>query len=311
MDTLIISSSILDNVVACTILNDLLGRKWDGRPLSFSDMVSVMPLQNSHPSTAVERAFRILEFLDCTQRAWNISEVSRRLSLPKSTTHILMLTLERLGYIERDPATRTFVLSIKLAALGDTVLKTTPLAIMALSPMRSLAHSLALTVHLAMQEKEQAVYVQKVEGPGFIRFDTYVGKRTNLHCTAVGKVLLAYNSPESQRHYFSKIVFTRHTSRTIDSVSPLKRELLAVSERGWAIDDQEEELGVRCLAVPVRSVKGLVAAALGVTGTVTQLPEQVIEKVVHALKQTAALVEASQGRAVQTRSAERRPAAQH
>ena len=269
-----------------------------------------MLLENTHTSTAVERAFKILEFLDCTQRAWNISEVSRRLGMPKSTTHILMLTLERLGYIERDPATRTFALSLKLAALGDTVLKTTPLAVMALSPMRSLAQSLALTVHLAMQEKEQAVYVQKVDGPGFIRFDTYVGKRTNLHCTAVGKVLLAYNSPESQKHYFNKIVFTRHTSRTIDSASPLKRELMTVSEQGWAVDDQEEELGVRCLAVPVRGGKGSVAAALGVTGTITQLREQDMERIVMTLKNTAALVESSQSRALYVRPKNRTPAAE-
>jgi DNA-binding IclR family transcriptional regulator len=253
-----------------------------------------MPPECSHTCVAVERAFKILEFLDCTQRAWNISEVSRRLAMPKSTTHILMLTLERLGYIERDLGSRTFSLSVKLAALGDTVLKTTPLAVMALPSMRSLAQSLGVTVHLAMLEKEQAVYVQKVDGPGFIRFDTYIGKRTNLHCTAVGKVLLAYSSPESQKHYFHKIVFARHTSRTIDSASPLRRELVSVCERGWAFDDQEEELGVRCLAVPIRGNNGSVVAALGVTGTVTQLQEEDTQRVVSALKKTAALIEPSQ-----------------
>lgn len=153
---------------------------------------------------AVECAFKILEFLDGTQHAWKISEVSRGLGMPKSTTHILMLTLERVGYIERDPATRTFSLSLKLSALGDTVLKTMPLAVIAVPATRTLAQSLGLTVHLAMQEKEQAVYVQKVDGPGFLRFDTYVGKRTNLHCTAIGKVLLAHNSPEAQRTLFQQ-----------------------------------------------------------------------------------------------------------
>jgi IclR family KDG regulon transcriptional repressor len=264
-----------------------------------------MPLETSHTSRAVERAFKILEFLDCTQRAWNISEVGRRLGMPKSTTHILMLTLERLGYIERDPAIRNYSISLKLSALGDTVLKTMPLAVVAVPAMRDVAQSLGLTVHLAMQEKEQAVYVQKINGPGLVRFDTYVGKRTNLHCTAIGKILLAHNSPERQRHYFGKVAFIRHTSRTIDTASPLKRELVSVYTRGWAIDDQEEELGVRCLAVPVRASNGQVAAALGVTGTVSQVSETDFDKIINILKSAATAIETSHGRAA---SAPLRPA---
>jgi DNA-binding IclR family transcriptional regulator len=213
-----------------------------------------------------------------------------------------MVTLERLGYIERDPATRTFSLSLKLSALGDTVLKTTPLATVAVPAMKSLAQSLGLTVHLAMQEKEQAVYVQKVDGPGFVRFGTYIGKRTNLHCTAVGKVLLAHNSPETQRDYFNKVVFIRHTSRTIDSASPLKRELMVVYERGWAMDDEEEELGVRCVAVPIHGYNGSVAAALGVTGTVTQASEEHFEKIIHNLKDAARAIETLHQRVVHVRT---------
>lgn len=249
-----------------------------------------MPPRSSPNSTAVERAFAILEFLDSTQRKWNISEISRRLKLPKSTTHILILTLEHLGYIQRDPASRSFSLCLKLSGLGRSVLKNMPLPTIALPFMKTLAQSLRLTTHLAMLDKGQAIYVQKVDGPGFIRFDTYIGKRTNLHCTAVGKVLLAHSPAKMQEEYLNKTTFIRHTKRTIISSSQLKKELLNIRRQGWAMDDQEEELDVRCLAMPVYGEDNSVVAALGVSGTVGQVPEEIIPKLINELQVCAARI---------------------
>jgi IclR family transcriptional regulator, KDG regulon repressor len=245
----------------------------------------------SPSSTAVERAFRILEFLDSTQRAWNISELSRRLELPKSTTHILMRTLARLGYVTHEANSRSFTLALKLSGLGRSVLKNMSLPAIALPFMRSLAQSLRLTVHLAMLEKGQAVYIQKVDGPGLIRFDTYVGKRTNLHCTAVGKLLLAHSADEIKREYLRRATFIRHTQKTIASTSELKTELACIAQRGWAMDDEEEELEVRCLAVPVHDTDDMIVAAIGVAGTVGQVSDDGISSIISQMKNTAALIQ--------------------
>jgi IclR family KDG regulon transcriptional repressor len=246
-----------------------------------------MPQLSSHTSTSVNRVFAILEFMDSSPRRWNISEISRRLDLPKSTTHILMLTLERLGYISRDAGSRTFSLSFRLSSLGHSVLKDMPLPRLAIPLMRSLAQSVRLTVTLAIIEKGQAIYVQKIDGPGFVRFDIYIGKRTNLHCTAVGKVLLAHSCPQMQRAYLSRTTFIRHTKRTIVSSPELTRELANIMRRGWAMDDQEEELDVRCLAVPVYGQDGAVIASLGVSGTVGQIADEVIDDIISQMKDVA------------------------
>lgn len=252
-----------------------------------------MPQLSCKTSTSVDRVFAILEFMDSSQRRWTISEISRRLELPKSSTHILMLTLERLGYIARDPGSRKFSLSFKLSSLGHSVLKDMLLPKVATPFMRSMAQSVRLTVNLAILEQGQAIYVQKVDGPGFVRFDIYVGKRTNLHCTAVGKVLLAHSSSQVQRAYLSRTTFIRHTKRTIASSPELMRELSNIVDRGWAMDDQEEELDVRCLAVPVFGQDGGVIASLGISGTVGQIADDTIENLVSQMKEVAHHIQAA------------------
>jgi IclR family KDG regulon transcriptional repressor len=252
-----------------------------------------MPQLSSQTSASVNRVFSILELMDSTQRNWSTSEISRRLDLPKSTTHILMVTLARLGYVTRDPVSRKFSLSFKLSSLGHSVIKDMLLPKVATPFMRSLAQLVRLTVNLAILEKRQAIYVQKVDGPGLIRFDIYPGKRTNLHCTAVGKVLLAYSSPQLQRAYLSGTTFIRHTKRTISSSPELVRELAKIVRQGWAMDDEEEELDVRCLAVPVYGQDGSVIASLGISGTVGQIGDETIEILVSQLKEVSHRIQAA------------------
>ena len=223
--------------------------------------------------TSVERALAILELLDGSQRRWNVSDISRGLNIPKSTGHTLVLTLQRLGYISQEAGTRSYRLALKAYCLGQGMIRTISMSELALPQMQWVASKTRLTVHLAVADRDQAVYVQKVEASGLLRFDTYVGKRTNLHCTGVGKVLLAYARPEELKRFLAKAAFIRHTPNTITTVESLRNELQNVRERLYAVDDQEEEPDVRCLAVPVFDPVRRVVAALGVTGTVRRLPE--------------------------------------
>jgi DNA-binding IclR family transcriptional regulator len=220
---------------------------------------------------SVERVFAILETLDGSHRALNVSEVSRRLGIPKSSTHLLMVALERIGYVTRNYQGRGYTLALKAYCLGRQATENLSLPRIALPHVRALAQETGLAGHLAILEKHQAVYVQKVNGPSLIPFDTYVGKRTNLHCTAVGKVLLAFGPEPARRKFLSKICFAQHTPRTITSAACLKRELELVKAQQFAFDDREEELEVRCLAVPVFNRGGEFVAALGVTGTSGQI----------------------------------------
>lgn len=236
---------------------------------------------------SVERALAILELLDRSQRCWSISDISRRLGIPKSTAHTVVLTLERLGYVTQEQDSRAYRLGLKSCCLGQGTTSGLALGKEALAVLERAAQSTDLEVHLAVLEGDQAVCIHLVESPSGVSFDTYVGKRTNLHCTAIGKVLLAYSKADFQRRFLSKRCLGRYTQHTVTSMECLREELRNVRERRYAVADQEEELGTRGLAVPVVNVTGALTAALGVTATLRQLPPSAYDRVAVALHDAA------------------------
>ena len=217
--------------------------------------------------------------------------------------HLIMLTLERLGYVSREPGSRDYTLSVKVYELGRSLMKNVLLPDIALPHLEELVKKLRLTAHLAILEHDQAIYVQKVDCPGLIKFDTYVGKRTNLHCTAVGKVLLAHSPEQKSSHILEREPFARYTRHTITSAILLRKELAKVRQRGYAVDDEEEELEVRCVAVPVFRPTGEFVAALGVTGTVGQMRVEMIEDVAVCMRETGQNIIRGSRRAIGQRSA--------
>jgi DNA-binding IclR family transcriptional regulator len=158
-------------------------------------------------------------------------------------------TLQRLGYLTLDARTREYSLGLKVYGLGRGLMKSFSLPERALRPMQRLVQVTRCTSQLAVMADDQAMYIQKVEGPGIIQFDSYVGKRTNLHCTAVGKVLLAHASEQKQEH-----ILARKSSRTTPTEpsrpQSLRKELAKVRQRGYAIDDRKKSWRY-CVAAPV------------------------------------------------------------
>src|SRR5215467_11219712 len=236
-------------------------------------------------ATAV-RVISILEYLDGSIRGLNVSEISRKLMIPKSSAHVIILTLERLGYLRKGIGERNYSLGMKAYALGQKMVKTLSLSELALPHMRRLVDRLQLSAHLAVLDRDQGMFIQKIESPGLIKFDTYVGKRMDLHCTGLGKVILAFETPEAVKHILNKPVYMRYTRNTITSPRALHAEIEEIRRLGYAVDDEEEEMGVRCVSVPITDRLGKFVAALSVTGTVGQVPTDRIESIVQLLKRT-------------------------
>ncbi|MGC2400253.1 MAG: IclR family transcriptional regulator [Acidobacteriaceae bacterium] len=243
-------------------------------------------------SGSVDRAFSILELLNSSKRGWNISEMGRKLEIPKSTTHVLVSTLERLGYIRQHPPSRRFHLSTKLFALGRRALNLSPLPDAALPHLRWLVQETGFTAHVGILERSQVVFVQKVDGPGIIKFDTYIGKTSALHCTGLGKSLVAFQPEDSIENLLASYSYNRFTRKTISSREMFMVELARVRRLGYSMDDEEEELGIRCVAAPILSV-GNVSAAVSVTGTVSQIQIEDMDKVVALTRHAAARISAS------------------
>ncbi|MEO8370500.1 MAG: IclR family transcriptional regulator [Candidatus Solibacter sp.] len=243
-------------------------------------------------ASAVQRTMAILECLDSSRRGLNVSEVSRKLEIPKSSVHVLMLSLERLGYIRRASNGRDFCLGLKVYALGQRMAKTITVAEIALPYMQALVDELSLCAHLAVLDHDQGVFIQKAEPAGSIHFDTYIGRRMDLHCTSVGKVILAFAHPESTEHIFSKRAFMRYTPTTITSGQALRKEVTRVRRTGYAIDNEEEELGARCVAVPVLHEGVSFVAALSVAGSIAQMEAPRVEDLVQRLRECAVAIAA-------------------
>jgi len=239
------------------------------------------------PATAVERALNILEAAAHRREGLTNSEISHKLAIPKSSASYILRTLERRGYLRRDSATGRYRLGLKILSLGGDARANLDLAEVALPFMQALQERIHLTVHLAVLDQGEAVYIEKVDAPGFFKVNTWVGRRMYLHSTSVGKCLIAALPRPEVESLFHQQGLKKRTPKTITSLGKLFAELELVREQGHALDDEENSLGARCVAVPISGSNGTVTAALGVSGTLTQMDEANLPRILDALKETA------------------------
>ena len=236
---------------------------------------------------AVDRTLSILELLAATRSGLTLPELSRRLALPKSSTYCLLVTLERRGYLHRNNRTHRYMFGLKILSLANMALNGVELRENAACFLQTLMRRSRLTVHMALVEGDEAVLIEKVEPPGLVRLATWVGKRLELHCSAVGKCLLAY-LPEPE---FLRIVrdrgLTRNNENTITSIRKLKQQIAEIKHVGYAIEDEEGEIGCRCVGAPLFDRSGEVIAAISVAGTTAQIRSEDFACFGQLIRQTA------------------------
>src|SRR6266849_3832158 len=208
---------------------------------------------------AVERTLSILELLSVTKNGLTLPELSRRLGLPKSSTYCLLVTLERRGYLHRNNRTHRYMFGLKLFSLAN----------------------------MALIEGDEAVLIEKVEPPGLVRLATWVGKRLELHCSAVGKCLLAYLREDEFLRLVRDRGLTRNNENTITSIRKLNQQMAQIRQAGYAIEDEEGEIGCRCVGAPVFDHSGNVIAAISVAGTTAQVRSEDFTYFGHLMQQTA------------------------
>lgn len=243
-----------------------------------------------HRVPAVAKAFSLLELIAETPEGLRMIDATSTLGLAKSTTHSLLTTLEELGYIIRTNKGR-FHLSGRMATLAQSAARHNSLPEIVRPVLVDLSSRLGLTVHLAELVENQVLYVDKVEEPGLVRFDTHVGKRADAHLTAVGKALLALLPEQEVAEKMKAGRLRRGTERSPASLKELKSQLARVRADGYAIEDQEEVQGVRCVAAAVRGRDGSGLAAIGCIGLSTQLPDERLDEVGRCLREAADHVE--------------------
>ena len=215
------------------------------------------------------------------------AEISRKLQIPKSSASYILRTLETQGYLNRDPQSGKYRVGLKILSLSRGALSGIDVREVALPIMRRLVEKTSLTCHLAILDGSEAVYIEKVEPPGFIRMDTWVGRRMRVHATSVGKSLAAYIPQQRLEAILADAGMEKRTPKTITTLPKFLKELEKVRAQGYAIDDEENNLDARCVGAPVFNQHGGVEAAVGLSGTIHQVNAQTMPRIVESLKEAA------------------------
>jgi len=244
-------------------------------------------MNHESPSVAVERALAMLEAVAQEPEGLSNAEISRKLKIPKSSASYILRTLESQGYLNRDEESGKYRVGLKILSLSRGALSGIDVREVALPIMRHLMEKTNLTCHLAILDGPDAVYIEKVEPHGFLRVDTWVGRRMRVHATSVGKALVAYIPQERLEKIISQSGMEKRTPKTLTTMPRLLKELEKVRAQAYAVDDEENNLGARCLGAPIFDQDGTIEASLGLSGTTQQVNSQTMPHIVEALKDAA------------------------
>ncbi|HEX8917436.1 MAG TPA: IclR family transcriptional regulator [Chloroflexota bacterium] len=241
---------------------------------------------------SVVRALGILQAFTQAEGALSLGELSARVGMPKSSVHRLASTLEREGFLARHAENGRYQLGLAVLKLAGPALASIDLRQLARPSLEGLARELQDTVHLAVLDRGEVIYIDKIESPSRVQMVSHIGGRSPAHCTALGKVMLAYLREDEVEHIVAERGLTPLTSATITSMDALRAELEAVRGRGYAVDEGEHEAMVRCVAAPIHDSRRQVVGAVSVTTVVAGWKPE------HRSAMTRAVVEAA--RAVST-----------
>jgi DNA-binding IclR family transcriptional regulator len=222
----------------------------------------------------VDRVVDILEAFPRLGPDLGVSDVSRALGLKKATTHRLLASLLRRGMVAQDPVTRRYRLGVKLWELGAMATSQVDWVGRVKAHLRRLTDITGETTHLAVLDEGQVLYVDKVESSRSLRMPSQVGRRLPVHCTGVGKALIAYLPDDVLIGIVSRHGLPALTGHTITDLSALRTDLASVRARGYALDEEEIEDGLMCIAAPIRDHTSHVVASLSIAGPSSRIRPQ-------------------------------------
>ena len=212
----------------------------------------------------LERGFAVVHAFGADARELSITDVAQRTGLSRAVARRYLLTLQELGYVVQNGA--DFSLTPRILDLGFTYLSTIDVANIAQPVMEEITNTLHESCSAAVLDGTEVVYVARVQAKRIMSINLVVGSRLPAHATSMGKVLLAHLPPQNLEAYLANAPFEALTKRTITNATDLRRHLALVRQRGWAFADQESEVGIRTVAVPLFNHGNKVDAALNVSG---------------------------------------------
>jgi IclR family acetate operon transcriptional repressor len=238
-----------------------------------------VPKARSSSVQSIERAFGLLETMADHGGMMGLSQLAATSGLPLPTIHRLLRTLVELGYLRQEP-NRQYALGPRLIRLGES--SSRMMSVWALPHLARLVDEIGESANLAMLDGDRIVYVAQAPSRHSMRMFTEVGRRVLPHCTAVGKAIMADMAPEDVREILRRTGMPQHTPSTITDPDEFARALAETARQGYAIDEGEQEVGVRCVAVAVPSAPA--GLAISLSGPATRMTEELVDRAVPLLR---------------------------
>lgn len=248
-------------------------------------------MENASKATApaLERGLAVLEAIARSRGGLTLSQLTRYLDLPKSSAFCLLRTLEQCGYLFRDGETGKYSVSLRVCNLASLALNGIGLREKARPHLRRLSEDTKLTVHMGILENRSCLLIEKMTPAGVYPIATWVGKHLSLHCTAIGKSIAAYMPEEELDTMLREQGLMRHNENTICSIKRFKADLNSVRQRGYALDDEEEEISIRCIGAALFEGEKVVGG-LSIVGSTNEIHAGTIDHFASLLIHTASLI---------------------
>ena len=231
-------------------------------------------VRNHATVQSVERSLDILEALAAASDGIGILDLSERVSLHASTVHCLLATLVHRGYVRQNSQTDRYALGPRALQLGRAFHDRSGLRAEAHPFLQHLMEASGETANLSILDHWEAVYIDQVQSPRVVRMFAEIGRRVPLHSTGCGKVFLAYLAPAEQGRIVAEKGLPANTRYTITTARELERAVAEIRRCGFAVDNEEQDEGVRCVAAPVRDHTGEVVAAISISGPTTRVTKE-------------------------------------
>lgn len=236
---------------------------------------------------SVDRALSIVELISNYEEGLGITEIGEKLDLHKSTVHRLLQTLIYKDFVIQDENTKNYMISFKLYEIGQNKVENLDVLKESKDHIKKLVNKVNETVHLVVRDEDYVAYIDKVESDNTISMSSKIGRRSPMYCTSVGKVILANSTEEDIKNVWENTEIVKYTKNTIVNYEDFLKELKRVKDTGYALDDEENELGVRCIGAPIFNRFGEVEAAISASGPIMRMTKARINEIKKDVLETA------------------------
>jgi len=230
---------------------------------------------------SLARGLKILELLANSDNGMGITALAAELQIDKGSASRLLATLANYGFSEKDPDTRRYKLGPRIVSLSRSLLTKMPLREAAKPFLHQLVRETGECAHLGVCAQKKMLYIDQVESPETLRVNAEVGSTAPFHCTALGKALIAWGGAPLPEE------LTSFTARTITDLDSLKFNMEQARRQGYAVDDEEFDYGVRCIAAPVFDYRGKVVGAIGISGPTARITLEKVPVLAESVMKTA------------------------